>query len=101
MDYQDVRNKYATKVKNYLKNVWKYDASFHLCDVISNVLMQKDGVIAHGGHFVQAVLSNDLCEAFSRADHEIQNNMRYVLACLINLPSPVVHLKDYNMALDE
>ena len=103
MSYQDLRNKYADKVKNYLKNVWKIEPSFHLCDVAAGVLMQRDGVIDHGGHFVNAVLDNDLRETFARADHEIQVNMKYVMACIVNLPHPVVYAAQpsYNMVDNE
>jgi len=94
MTYQDIRDKYVQKVKNYLQNVWKIQPSFHLCDVIASVLMQRDGVIDHGGHFVQAVLRNDLQESFARADYEIQNNMRYILATLVNVGTPAVKLPE-------
>ena len=92
MTYQDLRNAYADAVKNYLVNSWKIIPSFHLCDVIATVLLQKDGEIAHGGHFAQAVLNNDLRETISRADTEIQSHIKYVLACVNHFPSPAVRV---------
>lgn len=103
MDYSKTRKDYVDVTTKYLKDGWKIEPSFHLCDVIADVLMQRDGVIAHGGHFVQAVLNNDLRGCIDRADHEIQTNLKYVVASIINLPTPAVRVRQtsYNLVENE
>lgn len=90
MNYQELRNKYIQKVKEYTSHKLGIQASEHLTHVLVNVLMNRDGVINHGGHFVDAVLKNDLRGAIERADHEIGQNIRVIVMAITNLPTPVL-----------
>ena len=51
-----------------------------------------DRYVEHGcptGSFLEAVLKNNLKEAFGRADHEAMDNLRHIVAyCYNEIPAP-------------
>lgn len=63
----EVYEKYHAKAKDYLI---KFDniTEPHIIDIVTSVLMTRDGVGYPGGSFVRAVVENDLYGAISRAD---------------------------------
>ena len=63
----EVYKKYYETAKNYLI---EFDniTELHIIDIVTSVLMTRDGVGYPGGSFVRAVVENNLYEAITRAD---------------------------------
>lgn len=60
----------------------------HVIHLIASVMMARDGV-CNGGHFVTAVLENDLLRAVTRADEETLKEIK-----LITLARDNAHVED-------
>ena len=56
----------------------------HIIDIGTSILCTKWGVGPPGGGFVQAVVDNNLSEAFSRADDVNQDCIKFYLMLLYN-----------------
>ena len=52
----------------------------HIIDIVSSVMMTRDGVGYPGGGFVQSVVSNDLYGAMCRADSECYANLKVIVS---------------------
>jgi hypothetical protein len=77
--WEETRNKYREAVIHFL-NRYGETVSEHIIDVMISVMMTKDNVL-QGGSFVQAVIDNNLREAFSRADADCIKNLRIITLC--------------------
>jgi len=78
-NWQETRDKYRTAVVHFLNRYGK-QVSEHIIDVMISVMMTKDNVL-QGGSFVQAVIDNNLREAFNRADADCIKNLRIITLC--------------------
>lgn len=58
----------------------------HIINIISSVMMTRDNVGYPGGGFVEAVVSNNLYLAISRADMECYSNLKVIVAAMGNYP---------------
>jgi predicted RecB family endonuclease len=67
---------YEEAARNFAKN-WGRNVSDHVINIIASVMMARDGV-RPGGHFVQAVIDNDLYAALSRADDEVLTELKLI-----------------------
>jgi len=84
-DEQDFRNS-ATEAVNYYFTGFTYPnrASFsdseinHVTDIVASIFMTKYGY-RQGGGFVQAVIENNLSQAFSRADSTIVKALKIIV----------------------
>jgi hypothetical protein len=84
-DEQDFRTS-ATEAVNYYFTGFAYPnkASFtdseinHVTDIVASIFMTKYGY-RQGGGFVQAVIENDLYQAFSRADATIVKALKIIV----------------------
>jgi len=84
-DEQDFRNS-ATEAVNYYFTGFTYPnrASFsdseinHVTDIVASIFMTKYGY-RQGGGFVQAVIENNLSQAFSRADSTIVRALKIIV----------------------
>ena len=56
----------------------------HIINIISSVMMTRDDVGYPGGGFVEAVVTNNLYLAISRADMECYNNLKVIVASVDN-----------------
>ena len=56
----------------------------HIINIISSVMMTRDDVGYPGGGFVEAVVTNNLYLAISRADTECYNNLKVIVASVDN-----------------
>ena len=77
--WEETRNKYREAVIHFL-NRYDEQVSEHIIDVMISVMMTKDNVL-QGGSFVQAVIDNNLREAFNRADADCIKNLRIITLC--------------------
>jgi hypothetical protein len=84
-DEQDFRNS-ATEAVNYYFTGFAYPnrTSFtdseinHVTDIVASIFMTKYGY-RQGGGFVQAVIENNLSQAFSRADSTIVKALKIIV----------------------
>lgn len=60
---------------------WERD---HIINIGTSILCTKWGIGYPGGSFVQAVVNNDLMEAFSRADGINQDCIKFYLMLMYN-----------------
>lgn len=58
----------------------------HTINIVSSVMMTRDNVGYPGGGFVEAVVSNNLYLAISRADMECYHNLKVIVAAMDNYP---------------
>lgn len=56
---------------------WQRDVNDHVINIIASVMMARDGVVP-GGHFVQAIIDNNLYEAVRRADSEVLQELKLI-----------------------
>lgn len=52
----------------------------HIVNIISSVMMTRDGKGISGGGFVHSIVENDLFGAVSKADSECYNNLKVIVA---------------------
>ena len=57
----------------------------HIIDMGKTLLLSRDGVYMFPGHFIDAILKNDLLEAFSRSDETNVKAIHWYLAIKINI----------------
>ena len=84
-DEQDFRNSAIEAVDYYFKGFsYPSKSNFHdseishVTDIVASVFMTKYGY-RQGGGFVQAVIANNLSQAFSRADSTIVRALRIIV----------------------
>jgi acid phosphatase family membrane protein YuiD len=78
MDRMDIVNQYRLVAEEF---ALQYGVSNdHIISIIASVMMTRDGRGIAGGGFVQAVVSNDLFGAVSRADNECYSNLKVIVA---------------------
>jgi hypothetical protein len=75
MNWEETRSKYVTSATNFAGRYGYENLSSHIIDVMVSIMMTRDGVF-DGGSFVQAICSNDLRAAVSRADSEVLNYLK-------------------------
>jgi hypothetical protein len=63
-------------------------ASNHIIEIGTSILCTKWNVGYPGGDFVQAVVDNDLREAFGRADDVNQHCIKFYLMLMYNVGAP-------------
>jgi len=73
MDYQLLRENYEKEAVRFAQ-AWEVDVTKHNVDIMISIMMHRDGIMSGGG-FVEAVCSNNLIEAVSRAD---MDNLRVI-----------------------
>jgi len=61
--------------------------SHHIINIVSSVMMTRDNVGYPGGGFVDAVVSNNLYLALSRADFECYHNLKVIVASMDHYPT--------------
>ena len=59
--------------------------SDHIINMGKTLLLARDGVFMFPGHFIDAVLKNDLLEAFSRADETNVKAIHWFLLIKLNI----------------
>jgi hypothetical protein len=75
---EQIYTKYQKAAKSYSG---KFDISDNrIINIITSVMMTRDGVGYPGGGFVQAVVNNNLFEAVSRADSECIKYIREIVS---------------------
>ena len=57
----------------------------HIIDMGKTLLLTRDGMFIFPGHFINAVLKNDLLEAFSRADETNVKAIHWFLLIKLNI----------------
>jgi hypothetical protein len=74
---QEIKNQYRTATVNYLA---QYEKKFpeSTINTIVNMLMYRDGHLPTCGHFVQAVIDNDL-SAVLKADADNYANLKEII----------------------
>lgn len=72
-------NAYKDAVVRFL-NDYEETASNHIIEIMISVMMTRDNLI-QGGSFVQAVVSNDLRKAVTRADKECTAHLKIITLC--------------------
>lgn len=77
-----VIDKYRKVAKDYAAQ-WKIEDD-HIINIGASVLMTRDGEL-QGGSFVQAVVSNNLQEAVSRADDKCIQHLRFFVGIKNNV----------------
>ena len=81
MNYAELRENYKKAAIEFAKD-WQVEVSNHNVDIMISIMMNRDGIMSGGG-FVDAVCSNNLVEAVSRADGD---NLRVIkLLALTNV----------------
>lgn len=70
-EYQAAAEKFANE--NYVMNP-------HIINIISSVMMTRDGKGLKGGGFVQSIVDNDLYGAISRADVECYQHLKLIVS---------------------
>jgi hypothetical protein len=81
----DYASKHALKTLPYDLVVF---ASNHIIEIGTSILCTKWNVGYPGGDFVQAVVDNDLREAFGRADDVNQHCIKFYLMLMYNVGAP-------------
>lgn len=81
---------YHKAAKNYLLSQSAFTAKMstfpdvdHIYRITTNVLLTRDHKFA-GGHFVHAVVNNDLQGAFAHADSEIRDALYFIILAYNN-----------------
>lgn len=84
-DLQDFRNSATEAVNHYFTGfTYPNKTSFtdseinHVTDIVASIFMTKYGY-RQGGGFVQAVIENNLSQAFSRADSTIVRALKIIV----------------------
>lgn len=60
------------------------DAREHIINIGTSILMTRWGIGPSGGSFVQAIVDNDLREAFGRADEINEQAIKFYLMLIYN-----------------
>jgi hypothetical protein len=81
----DYFDKYADK---YLALFLKISQKDHIIDIGTSILCTKWSVGYPGGSFAQAVVNNDLAEAFGRADDINIHCIRFYVMLMYNVGAP-------------
>ena len=77
--WEETRNKYRMAVVHFA-NRYNETVSEHIIDVMISTMLTRDGVL-QGGSFVDAIVTNNLKEAISRADAECTKHLRIITLC--------------------
>ena len=83
----DYFGKYALESIPYDVTIY---ASDHIIDIGTSILCGKWNVGYPPGHFAQAVVDNDLREAFGRADDINQHCIKFYLMLMYNVGAPTI-----------
>jgi len=78
-NWDETRNKYKMAAVHFADRYGEI-VSDHVIDVMISAMMTRDGIL-QGGGFVDAVVSNNLKEAISRADTDCSKNLRIITLC--------------------
>ena len=76
-----MEKKYKEGCINLAKDM-NVEVSEHIIRIMTSVMLHRDN-IRKGGGFVEAVVNNDLQEAFLRADDECRKNMEIIVMAKI------------------
>lgn len=72
-----------------LINEWldrnKYEVSEHIKDITVSVLLHRDRIIDHGGHFVKSFMANNLKDVIRFADNDVMANLRTIFQAYNNI----------------
>lgn len=88
-NYDEVLAAYTAKAKEFIIN-YRVAPTVHLIDIVRSVMMHRDG-IQTGGHFVQAVCSNNLYGAIERADTMCRQHLNIIVAAYLYAHVNTVH----------
>jgi hypothetical protein len=78
-NWDETRNKYKMAAAHFADRYGE-TVSEHVLDVMISTMLTKDGVL-QGGSFVDAIITNNLKEAISRADKECLAHLRIITLC--------------------
>lgn len=99
MNYKEVEQKYLDRVNEWaetnrewlIQNNWPF--STHARHIAAKALMTRDKINPFPGHFISAIVSNNLRDTVGRADSECRQCLFAILMCYWNvetfdLPKP-------------
>lgn len=70
--------KYYDRAREFAKQ-YQEDPSNHIIDIMTSVMMTRDGVMS-GGSFVHSILENDLLGSINRGDSECHKYLKLIVA---------------------
>lgn len=76
MSEVNIIEQYQTRAKAFAKSYGE-EPNDHIIHVMASAMMTRDKVL-QGGSFVEAVASNNLFQAVSRADADVVKNLRII-----------------------
>ena len=80
----DIREQYREKALQFAKD-WDYlTVSDHILDIMVSIMATRDKTSYAGGGFVEAIVSNNLYLAVSRADYECSQHLKLLTMCCNN-----------------
>jgi hypothetical protein len=82
---EDYFDKNATNTRVPLHLIVDGEAKSHIINIGTSIMLNRLGVNTYPGSFVQAVLDNDLREAFSRADTINSQVLGFYITMMYNL----------------
>lgn len=77
-DFNKLDEKYYRKAKEFALQYGPLP-SRHVLDIMVNIMGARDGIVS-GGHFVQAIIDNNLTEVINRGDNECISNIKLLVA---------------------
>ena len=79
----EIREQYRERAIQFAKE-WNEDVSEHIIDIMVSIMATRDKTSYAGGGFVQAVVTNNLYLAMSRADMDCRKNLFLLTMCNMN-----------------
>jgi hypothetical protein len=79
----DIREQYRERAIEFVKE-WGENVSDHIIDIMVSIMATRDKTSYAGGGFVEAVVSNNLYLAMSRADMDCRKNLFILTMCNMN-----------------
>lgn len=80
----DIREQYREKALQFAKD-WGYvTVSDHILNIMVSIMATRDKTSYAGGGFVEAIVSNNLYLAVSRADSECSQHLKLLTLCCNN-----------------
>lgn len=80
----DIREQYRERAIKFAKEWDCENVSSHIIDIMVSIMATRDKTSYAGGGFVEAVVSNNLYLAMSRADSDCRNNIFLLTMCKAN-----------------
>jgi hypothetical protein len=80
----DIREQYREKAIQYAEKYGYEKISDHILDIMVSIMATRDKTSYSGGHFVNAIINNDLRGAINRADDECFKYLKLLVMCEYN-----------------